>query len=107
MNKLVKESVIVVFLVVLIDQIVKIWVKTHMFIGESSFHHWGWPIEWFQLAFTENPGMAFGWEIKAKQKDFDQRRLDRNDEPFTIQQSTYGADAAQYITNLRKERESA
>ncbi|MBQ5404362.1 MAG: lipoprotein signal peptidase [Bacteroidales bacterium] len=63
MNKLVKESVIVVFLVVLIDQIVKIWVKTHMFIGESSFHHWGWPIEWFQLAFTENPGMAFGWGL--------------------------------------------
>ncbi|MBQ3688304.1 MAG: lipoprotein signal peptidase [Bacteroidales bacterium] len=63
MNKLVKESVIVVFLVVLIDQIVKIWVKTHMFIGESSFHHWGWSIEWFQLAFTENPGMAFGWGL--------------------------------------------
>ena len=53
------------------------------------------------------PGMAFGWELKAKQRDFDQRRLERNDEPFTIPKQTYGEDAAKHIDDLRKERISA
>jgi hypothetical protein len=53
------------------------------------------------------PNMAFGWEIKAKQRDFDQRRLDRNDEPFTVPTQTYGEDAAKHIEDIRKERESA
>ena len=53
------------------------------------------------------PGMAFGWELKAKQRDFDQRRLERNDEPFTVPKQTYGEDAAKYIDELRKERISA
>lgn len=51
------------------------------------------------------PGLAFGWEIKAKQRDFDQRRLDKAEEPYTPQTTDYGAEAAQYIDNLRKERE--
>ena len=50
------------------------------------------------------PGMAFGWEIKAKQRDFDQRRLERNDDPFTVPTQTYGEDAAKHIDELRKER---
>ena len=50
------------------------------------------------------PGMAFGWEIKAKQRDFDQRRLERNDEPFIVPTQTYGEDAAKHIDELRKER---
>lgn len=53
------------------------------------------------------PNMAFGWEIKAKQKDFDQLRLDRNDEPFIVPPQTYGEDAAKYIDDLKKERISA
>ena len=56
---------------------------------------------------TGTPGMAFGWEIKAKQKDYDQRRLDRDDEPFTVPTQTYGADAAKYIDDIKKERISA
>ena len=51
------------------------------------------------------PGLAFGWEIKAKQRDYDQRRLDKAEEPYTPQTTDYGAEAAQYIDNLRKERE--
>lgn len=53
------------------------------------------------------PGMAFGWEIKAKQRDYDQRRLDKADEPFTPEHTDYGAEAAQYIEQLKKEREIA
>lgn len=44
--------------VLIIDQIIKINVKTGMFLGER--------IEitsWFSLLFVENNGMAFGWEL--------------------------------------------
>lgn len=53
------------------------------------------------------PGLAFGWELKAKQRDFDQKRLERNDEPFTVPAQTYGEDAARHIDELKKERISA
>ena len=43
-------------LLVLADQISKIWVKTNMTIGES-ISVFG---DWFQILFVENPGMAFG-----------------------------------------------
>lgn len=52
-------------------------------------------------------GMAFGWEVKAKQKGYDQRRLDRKDDPFTALTATYGEDAAKHINDLQKERVSA
>ena len=41
---------------ILLDQILKIWVKTHMCLGECI------PLigHWFNLYFVENPGMAFG-----------------------------------------------
>lgn len=50
------------------------------------------------------PGLAFGWEIKAKQRDYDQLRLERADEPFAVPEQSYGADAAKYIDDIRKER---
>jgi hypothetical protein len=53
------------------------------------------------------PGLAFGWEIKAKQRDYDQLRLERADEPFAVPEQSYGADAAQYIEDIKKERVSA
>jgi len=53
------------------------------------------------------PGLAFGWELKAKQKDFDQKRLDNAEMPYTPTKTDYGADAANYIDQLRKDRESA
>ena len=53
------------------------------------------------------PGLSFGWEIMAKQADFDQLRLERNDEKFRIPDQTYGEDAATYIDTLKKGRISA
>lgn len=50
----------IILLVLLIDQSVKIWVKTHMFYGEFI------PIfglDWAQIHFVENKGMAFGWTL--------------------------------------------
>ncbi len=49
----------VVVLVLVIDQIIKIWIKTHMMLGEE-FCVAG---EWFRIHFVENNGMAFGMEM--------------------------------------------
>ncbi len=54
-------AVLIVTAILLIDQIIKIWVKTHMFRGESIRI-----ADWFFIHFTENPGMAFGMEIFDK-----------------------------------------
>ncbi len=54
-----KKSLLIIFLVLLIDQILKFWIKTHMFLGQE-FHVFG---NWFILHFTENNGMAFGMEF--------------------------------------------
>ncbi|MBN2682298.1 MAG: lipoprotein signal peptidase [Bacteroidales bacterium] len=50
------RSVLIVFLILLVDQIIKIYIKTHYLIGEQT------PIigDFFVLQFIENPGMAFG-----------------------------------------------
>lgn len=42
-----------------LDQAVKIWIKTHMMIGEE-FNVFG---NWFKILFIENNGMAFGMEF--------------------------------------------
>ena len=43
----------------IVDQAVKIWIKTHMIIGEDI------PVfgDWFKILFVENNGMAFGMEL--------------------------------------------
>ena len=50
-------SFVVMFVVLLVDQILKIWVKTNMALGHEI------PVigKWFKLLFIENNGMAFGW----------------------------------------------
>lgn len=52
-------------------------------------------------------GLAFGWELKAKQKDYDQKRLDKAEGQYTPNSINYGAYAAQHIEDLQKARESA
>lgn len=53
-----KVSIFVVLLLV-IDQVIKILVKTNMTVGES-IHVLG---DWFQIYFIENNGMAFGMQF--------------------------------------------
>lgn len=57
-----KRSIAFIFFILLVDQALKIWVKTHMILGEEIplFGNWG------KLCFVENNGMAFGWEIGGK-----------------------------------------
>jgi signal peptidase II len=50
---------ILVVAILLFDQMLKIWIKTNMYIGQD-FHVFG---NWFIIHFVENPGMAFGWEF--------------------------------------------
>ncbi len=54
-----KRAALIIFLVLLIDQVVKVWVKTHMYLGQEN-HILG---NWFIIHFTENYGMAFGLEF--------------------------------------------
>jgi signal peptidase II len=56
------KATFLVFFILLADQILKIWIKTHMSIGDD-FHVFG---NWFIIHFVENPGMAFGWELGGK-----------------------------------------
>jgi signal peptidase II len=55
-----KKAFITIFAVLLIDQVVKFYVKTTFLYGDSA-NFLG--LSWFQIKFVENPGMAFGWEI--------------------------------------------
>ena len=50
---------IFIFLIVLADQALKIYIKTHYHVGESH-HVIG---QWFRLYFIENEGMAYGWKL--------------------------------------------
>ena len=53
------KSIFLILLVLTLDQALKIWVKTHMFLGQEN-HIFG---DWFIIHFTENNGMAFGMEF--------------------------------------------
>jgi len=54
-----KKAFFTILLVLIIDQVSKVWVKTHMLYDESInvFGHR------FYIHFIENPGMAFGLEF--------------------------------------------
>lgn len=54
-------AVLVVFVVLLIDQAIKIWVKTSMTLHESIH-----VTDWFYITFIENNGMAFGMQLGSK-----------------------------------------
>ena len=56
-----KISVVIIAAVILIDQLIKVMVKTNMFMHERIRI-----ADWFYILFTENPGMAFGWEFFDK-----------------------------------------
>jgi signal peptidase II len=57
-----KKSVLFIILILIADQIFKIWVKTHMQIGDE-IHLLG---KFGMLHFIENNGMAFGMEMGGK-----------------------------------------
>jgi signal peptidase II len=57
-----KKAYILVILVLLIDQLSKIYIKTH-FVHDESIRVMG--LEWFRIHFIENEGMAWGTKIPS------------------------------------------
>jgi len=54
-------AILVVIIALLLDQIIKIYIKTNFELGEEIF-----VFEWFRIHFTENNGMAMGFEFGGK-----------------------------------------
>lgn len=56
----IRSVVLIILLILLADQALKIWVKTHMYYYDSfqvMNQHW------FKIYFIENEGMAYGWKF--------------------------------------------
>ena len=56
-----KVAVLIVIAILLVDQLIKIWVKTHMGLHESIR-----VFDWFYISFIENNGMAYGFQFGSK-----------------------------------------
>lgn len=57
-----KLAILVIILILVLDQILKVWIKTSFVLGEE-LNVFG---NWFILHFVENKGMAFGFEFAGK-----------------------------------------
>jgi signal peptidase II len=55
-----KHVVFIIATIIIVDQILKIWIKTTYPTGEV-IRVFG--MDWFRLHFIENPGMAWGWKF--------------------------------------------
>lgn len=53
-------AIFIVLGVLVVDQILKIYIKTHFALVSEPVYVFG---EWFQIKFVENNGMAFGMEF--------------------------------------------
>ncbi|MBL6663300.1 MAG: lipoprotein signal peptidase [Flavobacteriales bacterium] len=53
-----KKSSLLIAFVLILDQLLKVWIKTNMMIGQEIHF-----FDWFIIHFTENKGMAFGMEF--------------------------------------------
>ncbi|MDO9261149.1 MAG: lipoprotein signal peptidase [Flavobacteriaceae bacterium] len=56
-----KKAIIIILAVLLIDQILKIYIKTNFILGEEIY-----VFEWFRIHFIENNGMAWGFEFGGR-----------------------------------------
>jgi signal peptidase II len=57
-----KKSFLIVFIVLCLDQALKIWIKTNMTLGQEFLVAGNW----FIIHFTENNGMAFGLQFAGE-----------------------------------------
>lgn len=56
-----KKTLSIVLIILALDQGLKFWVKTNMFLGQEFQI-----LDWFYIHFTENNGMAFGMEFGGR-----------------------------------------
>lgn len=53
-----KKAALIILLILVADQISKVWIKTNMYLGQEYE-----VFSWFIIHFTENKGMAFGMQF--------------------------------------------
>lgn len=53
-----KTTVLFILILLLIDQSIKVYIKTHFYYGEEVR-----VFDWFRIHFIENPGMAWGLKL--------------------------------------------
>lgn len=51
-----RSSIILIICILIVDQALKCWIKTHMYVGQEYFMMG----HWFRIHFIENEGMAYG-----------------------------------------------
>lgn len=56
-----KKAYFLIFIILLVDQISKIYIKTHFVLGEEVT-----VFSWFKILFIENEGMAWGTQIPGQ-----------------------------------------
>ncbi|MCF8357553.1 MAG: lipoprotein signal peptidase [Prolixibacteraceae bacterium] len=57
-----KLAILVIIIILIADQVLKIWIKTNFYLGEERRVIGNW----FILHFVENRGMAFGFEFAGR-----------------------------------------
>jgi signal peptidase II len=58
-----KHVFLFTILILLVDQFVKIYIKTHYYIGQETVLINALP--WMRIHFIENEGMAYGWKLSG------------------------------------------
>ncbi|WGH27301.1 MAG: signal peptidase II [Candidatus Bostrichicola ureolyticus] len=53
-----KKFILITLIIILIDQSLKIYVKTHLKLGDNIYI-----FPWLKIFFIENPGMAYGYNL--------------------------------------------
>lgn len=61
MRRIATVATAIILSVIILDQIIKFWIKTSFYLGEDLQI-----FPWFHLLFVENNGMAFGMTIGSK-----------------------------------------
>ncbi len=56
------KSLAIIFLILIVDQVLKFWIKTNLALGDEIVVF----KNWFILHFVENNGMAFGFEFAGE-----------------------------------------
>jgi signal peptidase II len=56
-----RTAFLLALLILFLDQVLKVYIKTHYYLGEEHLAVSG--LSWFRLHFIENEGMAYGWKL--------------------------------------------
>ena len=92
-SSIIVAAIIIALLIA--DQALKIWVKTHMYIGQEIEI-----FSWFKLLFIENNGAAFGKEIEEIFLWFKHLFIENNGADFGMQIPSNGFDWSKLLLSI-------